>query len=260
MDFIITVSLVVLALVLMGAMAWMHVRYRNLQASREKLLQLGTENKKLQAMLRSLPDNFLSRALKDFIYRTLITNLKQMMELDRHSSRFLQMDLEEAIEHRRLVQANYQGESEHEPITDISVANKARAGLKSLYRYIKVAYEQRQITRQEAQALLDEIENRLVQTGAEFYIAKAQYARRQKRFREATALWRRAMETYGQSRLSAQYQQRMAQCRSEIRKLQEEWKEINRERNEAQTAAMQKEMDKWMEEEEGWKKKQLYDD
>lgn len=260
MDFIITVSLVVVALILMSAMGWMHVRYRNLQANREKLLHLGTENKKLQAMLRSLPENYLSTDLRDFIYRTLIANLKQMMELDRHGSRFLQVDMDEAVEQRRMLHASHQGDTHYETITDVEQANKARAGLKALYRYIKLAYEQRQLTRQEAQALLDEIEHRLVQTGADFYINKAHYAHKRKRFREATALWRKAMETYGNSRLSSQYQKRMAQARAEIRKLQNEWKELNRERNEQQAATMQKKMDEWMQEEEGWKKKQLYDD
>ncbi|TGG94917.1 hypothetical protein E4656_00350 [Natronospirillum operosum] len=260
MDFIITVSLVALATLLLGVMAWMHVRYRKMVADREKILQMGTENKKLQAMLRSLPENYLSPGLKDFIYRTLINNLQQMMELDRSHNRFLQVDLDETIEQRQVAQANPVSDDQHEPITNIEQANHARAGLKALYRYIKIAYESRHLSRQEAQALLNEIEHKLVQTGAEFYTHKAEHAHRQRRYREAIALWNKAAETYTKSRLASQYQKKANHARGQARKLQEEWKEVNRARNEAQAEAMQKKMDAWMEDEESWKKKQLYDE
>lgn len=259
MDATITFLLLALALVLVGAMVFAQIRHKHHAQSREKLMHLSTENKKLQALLRSLPGNYLSLELRDFIYRTLISNYKQMLSLDKGNSKFLQSDLDDVIAQRKALHAGtlpIQGES----LTNIEQANSARAGLKALYQYIKIAFEHKHLTKTEAQSLLDEIESRLVETGADFFAARAELSLRQKRYREAMSLWRKAMETYSKSRLAGQYQQKISEARSRIRYIQNEWKEANRERSEEQAKVMQEKMDAWTAEQDQWKKKHLYDD
>ncbi|MEX1058473.1 MAG: hypothetical protein WED11_12120 [Natronospirillum sp.] len=260
MDLYLTIFLVLVAIVLIGAMGATQVRYKRQMVNRERLLHLSTENKKLQSLLRSLPGSYLSRELRDFIYRTQIVNLKQMMDLDKGQSKFLQADLDTAIEQRQAVQLGQLDDTANDHLSDIEQANGARAGLKALYQYIKTAFEQRQLQKEEAQLLLTEIEHRLLETGADFYAARGEHAYKQKRYKEAMSLWRKSMETYVNSRLAGQYQRKINAARNRIRKIQQDWKELNRERNDAQARAMQKQMDDWAAEQDEWKKKQVYDD
>lgn len=256
----ITALLVLLALALLGAMAFTQARYKAKKANREKLLHLSTENKKLQALLRSLPGDYLSIELRDFIYRTLIMNMNQMMELDKSNSKFIQDDLDQIVELRRALHTTTSGKESDKPVTNIEQANAARAGLKALYQYIKTAFEHRQLTRPEAQSLLDEIEHRLVKTAADFYTARAEMAQKQKRFKEAMSLWRKVTETYSNSRLASQYQKPSMEAQAKMRQMQAEWKEANRERNEQQAKVMQEKLGQWAEEQDDWKKKHLYDE
>ncbi len=260
MELAFTAFLIVSMALLLGGMLFMQVRYKQQAHAREKLLHTSTENKKLQALLRSMPPHYLSYELLDFIYRTLISNQQQMIELDKSNSKFLQSDLNEMVAQRRALHAG--AAQEHEPMegSDVDQANAARAGLKALYQYIKHAYESRQLTRAEAQKLLDEIEHRLIETGAGFYAEKAKFAQRQKRYKEAIAFWRKAADTYNRSRFSGQYQQRISEARSRIRQVQNEWREANRERNDAQAQELNEQLAEWAEEQDSWKKKHLYDD
>ena len=255
----ITFILLAMTLALIAAMVIAQIKHKQSAHVRDRLVHLSTENKKLNALLRSLPGNYLSIELRDFIYRTLIANYKQMLQLDKGNSKFLQSDLEEAVEQRKALHAGALSQS-GENVTNIEQANSARAGLKALYQYIKSAFEHKQLSKSEAQSLLDEIESRLVETGADFFAARAELSLRQKRYREAMSLWRKAMETYSNSRLAGQYQRNIADARSRIRQIQNEWKEANRARNEEQARVMQDKMDAWAAEQDQWKKKHLYDD
>ena len=260
MDLYLTLFLVLVAIALVGAMVGTQIRYKTQVANRERLMVLSTENKKLQALLRSLPGNYLSRELRDFIYRTQIVNLKQMMDLDKGQSRFLQADLDTAIEQRQALQLGQLDGVTTEPLSEIEQANNARSGLKALYQYIKTAFEQRQLQKPEAQTLLSEIEHRLLETGADFYAARGEQAYQQKRYKEAMSLWRKSMETYSNSRLASDYQRKISAARSRIRKIQQDWKELNKDRNDEQARVMQDQVNAWAAEQDDWKKKQLYDD
>lgn len=260
MELAFTAFLIISMALLLGGMLFMQIRFKQQTHAREKLLHLSTENKKLQALLRSMPAHYLSYELLDFIYRTMINNQQQMIELDKSNSKFLQSDLNDMLAHRRALQAG--AAQQHEPMegSDVDQANAARAGLKALYQYIKHAYENRQLNRAEAQKLLDEIEHRLLETGASFYADRARAAQRQKRYKEAIAFWRKSADVYNRSRFSSQYQQRISEARHQIRQLQNDWREANRERNEAQAQELNEQLAEWAEEQDSWKKNHLYDD
>lgn len=258
MSTIIPVLLVIVAVVVIGTMAYMHFKYGSSKSKREQLLQISNDTKKLQNLLRTMPGNYLSKDLRDFMYRTMINNYRTLIKEDK-KSRFLQADLNEVTAQR---QAFLEGKLKppSEPVIEVEHANNARAGLKSLYGHIKAAYQQRQIKGQEAQALIEEVEHRLVITAADFFRSRARHAHKKKRYREAMALWRKSIENIASSKYVGQYKQRIIEGKTKIKEIEKEWKEQNKAAAEARADVLAEKLDEWTSAEDEWKKKHLYDD
>ncbi|MFC3852534.1 hypothetical protein ACFOSD_00440 [Salinispirillum marinum] len=258
MNGIVPILLVLVAVGVVGVMAFMHFKYGSSQSKRERLLSIANDNKKLQNLLRTMPGNYLSKDLRDFMYRTIINNYKTLIKEDRRS-RFLQSDLNEITAQR---QAFLEGRLKPpaEPVIEVEHANAARAGLKSMFGHIKRAYEDRQLKGQEAQALVAEVEHRLVITAADFFRSRARHAHKKKRYREAMALWRKSIENISGSKFVGQYKQRILEGRAKIKEIEKEWKEQNKEAAEARSEVLAEKLDEWASAEDEWKKKQVYDD
>src|SRR5690554_3779440 len=100
MSSIIPVLLVIVAVIVIGVMGYMHFKYGNSKLKREQLLQISNDTKKLQNLLRTMSGNYLSKDLRDFMYRTMINNYRTLIKEDK-KSRFLQSDLNEVTAQRQ---------------------------------------------------------------------------------------------------------------------------------------------------------------
>lgn len=244
--------------VMIVGMLIMQNRQRNLAITREKLQRLNTQYRKLNNVLRNLPPSYLSPELRDFIYQALLHNLKAQMELSPDQKKYFESDYQQLEAERAQMR-------KHPPRPDPSVritseeASLHRQTLKSLHSYVRQTFEAGRLDKTNAEKILMQVELKLVETALDYFRYRAQNALSTKHYKEARIAIQKAIDTIGVSRHAGQFKQEEIQLRNQLNKTVEEWRHYREELSSGQAEKLAEEMENLIEDQESWKKKNVYD-
>ena len=236
----------------------MQTRHRNLAVTRDKLLKLNTQYRKLNNVLRNLPSSYLSPEMRDFLYQALLFNLKSQMDLNPDQRKYLNSDYKQLERERTHVRKH---PPKPEPPTQINAeeTNLHRQTLKSFYAYIKRNYEAGHLNKTNAEKMLMQVELKLVETALEYFKFRANNALKRHYYKEARVALQKAIDTIGTSRHSEQFKQEEIQLRNQLNKTVEKWRHYREQQSAGQAEKLAEEMEDLIEDQESWKKKNVYD-
>lgn len=246
------ISLMVVGMLVMQA------RHRNQAITRDKLLKLNTQYRKLNNVLRNLPTSYLSPELRDFLYQALLFNLKSQIELTPDQKKYLESDYKQ-LERERDHSRKNPPKPETPSQINAEETNLHRQTLKSLYTYIKRNYESGHLTQANAEKMMMQVELKLIETALEYFKFRANNALKRRNYKEARVAFQKAIDTIDTSRHGAQFKQEEIQLRNRLNKTLEDWRAYREEKSAGQAEKLAEEMEDLIEDQESWKKKNVYD-
>jgi len=258
MTTIITAGLILFVLVGFIAMIIVQTRHKNAVRKRERLIQLSTQIKKLQNILRSLPPHFLTPELKDFIFDTIIYNYQKSIEMNPSNVKYLKSDLEQ-VTIQRQQHKQQKPNTTTSPIMDSNKANLARSTLKALHGFLIDSYKAKRINGKIAEKLIHHTEYKLLETAIEFFVTKAESGLANHNFNEARGLYQKAADTISKSKHKANFQQELIAYHNRAKEIQVQWREHNSAMNQGRDKQQSEDFDKWDKEQDEWKVRHDYD-
>lgn len=235
------------------------VVYARQQNEKKKIEQLrrirvlADRGRQMQLLLDEIPPQYITADFRVFIADQWIELLQEQEELGCKEAR-LKVELETA--QNKLQEIRSSNQPKAEPITDLQTANGVRRNLKQLNKIIIGLYEERKIAHRVAQGYLNEIKLGFTQTLVEVFRASARKAELEGNDRIAVVHYKRIMSELNRNNPNGIHNQTLLECRQTIADLEEKIA-IQSEQNDNQLASS---VDEMMEDEESWKKKQVYDD
>lgn len=146
------------------------------------------------------------------------------------------------------------------PVTDIQTANNVRRNLKILHKHIQQQYKDKRITHPQAQGYLKQLRKAFTQTIIEVYASAGKKAEREMKPKIAALNYRRIMTEMGKQNQGGEYTDQILATKKRVDELEEEaTKQEQRARLEGGDDALTKELEKMEQQEDDWKKKQVYD-
>lgn len=252
---ILTVGLIVAMVV---GMLVMQNRHRNRALIREQLQNLNTQYRKLNSALRSLPESYLSPELRDFIYQALLQNLSAQLRLNPTQKKFIESDYQKLTEER-----THSRQLTPEDTGSIKVsseeANLYRQTLKSLYLFIRRNFETGRLNRVDAEKMLFQVELKLVETALDYFKTRGHNAFSARNYREARVAFQKAVDTIGASRHRELFKQEEIELRNQLNRTVEEWRQFRNQQSSGQAEKLASEMEDMIEDQESWKKNNVYD-
>lgn len=220
----------------------------------KRIRQLADRGKQLQILLDELPPHYLSQEFRTFIVSQWMDLLHEQQQLGASESR-LRPDVEAAQKKRDEVHASHGAQPE--PVTDVKIANGVRRNLKQLNKVIVGLYQEKKISHRIAQGYLNQIKQAFNQTMIEVLQHSARQAEAEGNHRIALVHYKRIMSELNRSNPGGIHNQTLLECRETIKKLEEliAQEEAQKANNELASG-----FDEMMEEQDSWKKKQIYDD
>ena len=254
---LLSIATVVLIVVMLVAMMIAQGRHRHQAAVREQLQNLNTQYRKLNNVLRSLPEGYLSAELRDFIYQALLQNIRTQVRLKPDQEKYLVSDYEQLSAERAHAKQN-------PPKTEMpSLApeeiNLHRHTLKALFLFIKRNYETGHMEKAAAEKMLRQVEIKLVETAVRFFSSRGEQCRQTKNFQEACRAFQKGIETISGSRHAGEFQQEAMAMRGQLDSAKEQWRDYRQEMSSNQAEKLAEGMEKLAEDEDSWKKKNVYD-
>ncbi len=240
------------------AMLVVQTRHRNQAATRERLQQLNTQYRRINSILRNLPPAYLSVEVRDFLYRMLIQNLKTQSGLSPEQKKMLGSEIEQLTQEREQVR-------KHPPRGDGTISldgeetKRNRQILKTLHGYVKQHFEAGHLSRLDAEKMLMQLELKLVETALDYFKGRGVDARKHQRYREARVAVQKAIDTITTSRHGQQFKQEEIELRTLLDTIITGWRQHRVEQSSGQSQKLAEEMENMIEDEDSWKKKNVYD-
>ena len=250
------IAIVIVAIMIVGMMV-SQGRYKALEARNNQIKMLALQQRRLQNLLRSLPSNYLSPELRDFLYQALLQNLKSHGALVPDKNTLLKDDFDQLKAERERVKQN-----PPPPLDILMSADRAstyRGLLKSLYQFIRSNYETGRLKKDHAEKMLKQIEIKLVETAVEFFTLTGKEFRQQSQFRQTRNAYQKALDTIEASPYAAQFQQESFKIRSDLDKVIEDWHASRNAQSQASQVKLAEEMTSLVDDQDSWKKKQTYE-
>jgi hypothetical protein len=214
---------------------------------------LADRGRQMQLLLDEIPPHYISQDFRVFIASQWLDLLHEQEQLGCKDAR-LKSETEAAQDKLNSIRSSNQPQPQ--PVSDLQTANGIRRNLKQLNKVIVSLYQERKITHRIAQSYLNEIKVGFTQTLVEVFRASARKAELEGNLRIAVVHYKRIMSELNRNNPNGIHNQMLLECRQTIQDLDEKIA-IESEMHNNQLADSVSEM---MEEEESWKKKQLYDD
>jgi len=252
-----TVIAIIITAITFVAMMVSQGRHKALETLNNQINQLTLQQRRLQNLLRSLPSNYLSPELRDFLYQALLQNLKSHCDLVPDKNSLLKDDYVRLKAEREQVKQN------PAPPTDILMsADRAsiyRGLLKSLYQFIRSNYETGRLKKDHAEKMLKQIEIKLIETAVEFFTLTGKEFLHKSQFRQTRNAFQKALDTIEQSPYAAQFQQESFKLRSDLNKVIDDWHASRDIQSRASQGKLADEMTSLVDDQDSWKKKQTYE-
>lgn len=257
-------SVIILGVVLSLALGLIFIVYSKQAAEKKRidhiryLRSLGDRARNLMFLMEEIPAHYLDQNMRIFLSRSVVELFQQQYEADpddkvaKHLENAKQM-LEFATKNKNVSTV---------PVTDIQTANNVRRNLKLLHKHISVQYQEKKISHGAAQGFLKQLRKAFAQTIIEVYVSAAKKSEREMKPKIAAIHYRRVISEMGKNNQGGDYTDQILATKRHIDELEEAAaKQEQQQRLEGQQTGDQltKEFDKMMEEEDQWKKKQVYD-
>ena len=252
-----TIAGAILIAVMVVGMMISQSKHKALAAKNNQLRMLNQQQRRLQNLLRSLPENYLSPELRDFLYQAILNNLKSFISLQPEKSAMLKEEYDTLSREREQMKANPPKGSNQ--LLSADQTSAYRGLLKSLYEFIRRNYQTGRLTKEHAEKMIKQVELKLVETAIDFFTTTAKDLIAQNKAPQARNVYQKALDTIEKSPHSAQFKQDGMKIRAEMEKATEAIRAIREQRAEAESAKLADQMESLANEEESWKKRQTYD-
>ncbi|WP_114416219.1 hypothetical protein [Marinospirillum perlucidum] len=253
---VIVIVLVGIFIVALGLMLFVFARQQNekkkIEAQRRVRI-LADRGRQMQILLDELPPHYLSQDLRAFVASQWLDLLHEQQQLGSNDPKLKE---EMTAAQNKIDEIRSSNQPDPEPVTDIQVANGVRRNLKQLNKVIVSLYQDKKIAHRIAQTYLNEIKQGFTQTLVEVFRASARKAEAQNNLRIAVVHYKRIMSELNRNNPNGVHNQTLLECRQTIQELEDR---IALE-SESSNNELAESVDEMMEEEDSWKKKQLYDD
>lgn len=198
-----------------------HINTNLDRLKKKKLAQIAHHKdyiNRYQRLYDRIPDNYLSREIKLLMLGGLIDHLEQWINLDKDN------DYANANLKKRLQQKQEAMESTAKPsitnTNDSDDAAEIRRRLMELHKFIVLAKKTKKIGKVVAQNELQLIKHLFVETGTNTFINLAKAAIDQQKDRLAIHYYGRALSEYQKSNTEGEFNKRMQELQTVIKKLQ----------------------------------------
>ena len=200
-------------------------------------------------MVSGFPPGFLPTELNTLVYRTLINTCEQLAKLEPEGNH----DQERELYSKQLATAEPAKRTRLEGEQQI---NEARSGLKELLQFITLRVERGQIQKPQAAKYIGQIRHLLLQVTIDSSMQQAKQARQNGKLKLAIHHYTLARQQLLKEPTQQNMQTQVEQISALIEKLEAEVAN-----SETQTSPTETSAQAWdsIEEEESWKKKQIYD-
>jgi hypothetical protein len=254
-NLIFTLTTIAIVIFVLVGMLVSQARHKALVARNDKIKKLTLQQRQVQNLLRSLPANYLSMELRDFLYQAVLQNLKSHAELIPDRSMFLREDYDQLAAEREQVKLDPPA-----PITILMSVDQAsiyRSLLKSLHQFIRNNFATGRLEKAYAESLLKQVALKLVETAVDFFTLTAREFRKKNKYRQTTHAFQKALDTIKDSPFANEFKAESFKIQSELTQEVDQWNLLlDAERAEAQ-AKLDAEISAEQDEENSWKKKRI---
>lgn len=214
---------------------------------------LADRGRQMQLLIDEIPSHYISSDLKSFVVEQWIELLHEQEHLGCKEPR-IKTELEAAK--NKLEELRSSKGSNKKPIYDLQAANGVRRNLKQLNKIIIGLYQDRKVPHHLAQGYLNEIKLGFTQTLVEVFRASANKAEAEGNHRIAVVHYKRIMSELNRNNPNGIHNQTLLECRETIAKLEE----IIATESENSDNQLSEGVDVMLDNQDSWKKKQVYDD
>lgn len=257
-----TTTLTVLAVTMISAMILamliMQSRHRQLAAARDRLHALATQYRKLNNMLRTLPSSYLTPELKDFLYQALLQNLHAQLKLNSDQKALLQSDID-LLNAERTATRNKGSTALVPGPTSADEASVHRQTLKSLHMFVQRNYDAGRLNAANAEKLIHQVEYKLTDTAVDFFRQRGQQTEKAKNYREARIAYQKALDAIHSSKQAALFKQEEISLRKRLDDVVSKWRALRVQQSQGQAAKLADGVGSLIDDQESWKKKNVYD-
>lgn len=250
------IGVALLAFVVVG-MLISQSRHRALEAKNNQIRMLALQQRRLQNLIKTLPANYLSVELRDFLYQALIQNIQQHMALMKTGNELLNVELETTVKEREAARKN--PPSATSELISPEKASVYRGLLKSVYQFIRRNYETGRLTKEDAEKMISQVEVKMAETAIDFFLLTAREAKRNGHFRQARNAYQKSLDAIEDSAHAAQFKQEGFKIRSELNQLIDQWRDTREQKNTTASEKLAGEMETMVGDQESWKKKHDYE-
>lgn len=215
---------------------------------------LADRGRQMQLLLDEIPPHYVSSDLRMFVANQWIELLHEQEQLGCKEPR-IKTELE--VAQNKLQEIRSSNQPKPEPIVDLQTANGVRRNLKQLNKIVIGLYQERKIAQRVAQGYLNEVKLGFTQTLVEVFRASANKAESEGNHRIAVVHYKRIMSELNRNNPNGVNNQTLLECRETIAKLEEIIAIQSENNNDNQLAEGVNVM---MDNQDSWKKKQVYDD
>ena len=257
-------SVIILGVVLSLALGLIFLVYSKQAAEKKRvehvryLRSLGDRARNLMFLMEEIPPHYLDQNMRVFLTRTIVELFQQQYEADPDDK--VARNLENAKQLLEFASNNKNVSSV--PVTDVQTANNVRRNLKLLHKHITVQYQEKKISHAMAQGFLKQLRKAFTQTIIEVYLTAGKKSERESKPKIAALHYRRVISEMGKNNQAGDYTDKILQMKKRIDELEEEAGKLEQQQRleGSQTGdQLTKELEKMVEEEDQWKKKQVYD-
>jgi len=230
--------------ILIGSMLFVQTRHKMNMARVQKINALVAQNKKLQNILRTLPPQYMTKEMRDFIYQIIIQNFKQILNLKPENPKLVRSDIEQLTSEREKSRLNPKDVGPAQ-INSIESANMVRTTLKSLFSTVKEAYADKRIVGSDAERLIQQIEARMMNAAIQFYETQISLYRQNSRFTEAVSFARKMIELLSKSKRKELYKEQIIRAESVLQEVKAQMEANNSEKREQRKEKMENQLDRF---------------
>lgn len=270
MSIYIIAFIIVLVVVLIGyAIISRTVEKRRVQRQR-LLTTLKVRQRNFRHMITGFPPHFLDNDLTALVYRALIDTCEQLSKLETNDPKH-QEDLK--LYSHQLTELKHSDQVKRIRLENPNQIKEVRQHLQELYRFVGQQEALKAISKIQASTFADQIKRLALMSSVDGYIFQAKQAQQTGKLRLAIHYYGLARKLLTPENVNHIYDKQIAQLSSAISKLEERSADMapdtgesaDHPHNEASTQPTpstnpkNKEWDNFVNDDEKWKKKQLYD-
>lgn len=252
-----TIIVVILLATMIVGMLVSQSRQKDLEQRNHQIRMLGLQQRRLQNLIRTIPANYLSIELRDFLYQALLQNLKSQMDLVDNKNRLLSDDFERITAEREAVKQHPPKETKEKYSADQT--SIYRGLLKSVHQFVVRNYETGRLKKDHAEKMIKQVELKLVETAMDFFSLMGNERQQSNDYRQARNAYQKALDAIEQSPHIDEFKQESMKIRASLNQVIEAWRISREQSSKLGTDKLADEMSEFVDDQDSWKKKQTYE-